>query len=127
MKEFYVGFDSATFDSFIRLSENLGELEITIGSAARPVIAELRARLIEAATLQKNGDKPAAVAVIRNAMERLARLAGTLDPAEAMLMRMVSENLTKALRLGDKDSAKNALNLIRHKAGDPKDDPNTDW
>jgi hypothetical protein len=119
--------DSVSFDSFIRLGESLGELEVTIGAAARPVIAEVRSRLVEAAARQKNGDTPGAIAIIRSAMERLASLAGTLDPAEAMLMRMLSERFSNALSIGDKDAAKNAVKVMRHKAGDPKDDPNTDW
>jgi hypothetical protein len=119
--------DPFSFDSFIRLSEGLGELEITIGQAARPVIADVRTRLLEAVARQKNGDTAGAVDIIRRAMERLASLAGTLDPAEAMLMRMISQQFGNALQLGDKDAAKNAVNLMRHKAGDPKDDPDNDW
>ena len=119
--------DSVSFDSFSRLGESLGELEVIIGSAARPVIAEVRTRLAKAAARRKNGDTPGAIAIIRGAMERLASLAGTLDPAEAALMRMLSEHFSNALSLGDKDAAKNAVNVMRHKAGDPKDEPNTDW
>ncbi|MBV8451650.1 MAG: hypothetical protein JOZ29_05180 [Deltaproteobacteria bacterium] len=119
--------DSVGFESFIRLGESLGELEVTIGQAARPIIAEVRTRLVEAAARQKNGDTTGAIAVIRGAMERLALLAGTLDPAEAMLMRMLSEHFSKALSIGDKNAAKDAVNLMRHKAGDPKDEPNREW
>ncbi len=111
----------------MRLSEGLRELEVTIGPAARPVIAEVRTRLAEAAARQKNGDIPGALAVMRGAMERLASLTGTLDPAEAMLMRMLTDHFSNALSIGDKTAAKNAVNVMRHKAGDPKDDPNTDW
>ena len=111
----------------MRLGESLGELEVTIGPTARPVIAEVRTRLVEASAQQKNGDTAGAIAIIRSAMERLASLAGTLDPAEAMLMRMLSEHFSNALSIGDKNAAKDAVNLIRHKAGDPKDEPNTDW
>jgi hypothetical protein len=122
-----VAVDSVSFESFIRLGENLGELEVTIGPAARPVIAEVRTRLAAAAARQKKGDMPGAIALIRGAMERLASLAGTLDPAEAVLMRMLSEHFSNALSIGDKDAAKNAVDVMRHKAGDPKDEPNTDW
>ena len=122
-----MGRDQISFNSFIRLGEGLGELEVTIGPAARPLIAELRTRLAEAAARGQNGDPAGAVDIIRNAMERLALLAGTLDPAEAMLMRMMSEHFNNALRIGDKDAARNAVNTMRHKAGDPKDDPDSDW
>jgi hypothetical protein len=60
-------------------------------------------------------------------MERLAALASTLDPAEAMLMRTMSEHFSNALRVGDKHIAKDAVNVMRHKAGDPKDEPHSDW
>jgi hypothetical protein len=122
-----MGIDSVSFDSFIRLGESLGELEVTIGPVARPVIAEVRTRLAEAAARQQNGDTPAAIDIIRSAMERLASLAGVLDPAEAMLMRMLSEHFSYALRSGDKAAAKNAVNIMRHKAGDPQDEPDSDW
>ncbi len=119
--------DSVNFDSFIRLGESLGKLEVTIGPAARPVITEVRSRLAEAAARQKNGDTPGAITIIRGAMVRLASLAAVLDPAEAMLMRMLSERFSNALNTGDKNAAKDTVNIMRHKAGDPKDEPNTDW
>src|SRR6266446_5387459 len=117
-----MGNDRAVFDSFIRLSDSLRELEITIGPAARPVISEVRARLAEASARQKDGDAPAALTVIRAAMERMASLAGTMDPAEAMLMRMLTEHFANALGTGDKNAVKTVVNAMRHKAGDPKDD-----
>jgi hypothetical protein len=122
-----VAFDSVNFDSFIRLGDSLGELEVTIGPAARPVIAEVRSRLAEAAARQKNGDTPEAIAIIRGAMMRLSSLAATLDPAEAMLMRMLSERFSHALNIGDKNVVKGAVNIMRHKAGDPNDEPDIDW
>jgi hypothetical protein len=60
-------------------------------------------------------------------MERMSVLAGLVDPAEAMLMRMLTEHFANALNLGDKDAARTAVNVMRHKAGDPKDDPDADW
>jgi hypothetical protein len=119
--------NAVSFDSFIKLCESLGELEVTIGPTARPVIAEIRARLAEATARQKKGHTPEAIAIIRGAMERLASLATVLDPAEAMLMRMLSEHFSNALRIGDKDATKNAVNIMRHRAGDPKGEPNSDW
>jgi|SRR5208283_2275092 hypothetical protein len=113
--------------SFFKLTEGLRELEVTIGPRARPVIAAVRGRLSEAAALRDNGDVPAALDAIRDAMARLAALAGELDPAEGMLMRLIAERFTGALDLGDKGVAKETVNFIRRRAGDPKDDPNTDW
>jgi hypothetical protein len=114
-------------NAFIKLAGELGELEVIIGPIARPVIAEVRTRLLEAAARQKNGDMTAALETIRGAMEQMASLAATLDPVEATAMRMLSQHFSDALRIGDKTTAKDAVNMMRHKAGDPKDEPNTDW
>jgi hypothetical protein len=117
----------ADFDSFVRLAESLRELEVTVGPKARPVIAEVRTRLGEAAASRGKGDMPGAIAAIRMAMERLAALATELDPDEGQLMRVIAEHFGQALSFGDKGRAKVAVNFMRHKAGDPKDEPETEW
>jgi hypothetical protein len=115
------------FDSFIRLGESLRELEVTVGPNARPVIAEVRAKLAEAAASRGKGDMAAAIDSIRTAMARLAALASELDPGEGYLMRMIADRFSQALNFGDKGTAKETLDLMRHKAGDPKDDPDSEW
>jgi len=122
-----VPLDRANFDSFLKLGDSLGELAVTVGPKARPVIAEVRARLAEAAAMRDHGDLPAAIAAIRSAMERLASLAGELDPGEGAMMRLIAERFSAALNFGDKHTAKDAVNFMRRRAGDPKDEPNTDW
>lgn len=118
---------SANLESFFKLADGLRELEVTVGPRARPVITEVRALLGEAAALRQSGDVPAALGAISKAMSRLAGLAGELDPAEGMLMKLIGERFTAALDLGDKGATKETVNFIRRRAGDPKDDPNTDW
>jgi hypothetical protein len=113
--------------SFFKLADGLRELEVTIGPEARPVVAEVRSRLEEAARLRENADLPAALEAIQQAMTQLATLAGKLDPAEGMLMKAIADRFTAALNLGDKGLTKETVNFIRHRAGDPKDDPNVDW
>lgn len=127
VKQFLVEMNAVSFDSFAKLGECLGELEVTIGPAARPVVVEIRTRLAAATARQKNGDTPGAISIIRDAMQQLASLAASLDPAEAMLMRMISEHFSNALRIGDKDTARSTVNIMRHKAGDPKDEPDSNW
>ncbi|MGH7842580.1 MAG: hypothetical protein ACREQT_13810 [Candidatus Binataceae bacterium] len=122
-----MAFGGSNLDAFVPLAEALRELEVTIGPAARPVIAEVRVRLAEAAALRANGDLPAAIETIRLAMERLSALASGLDPAEGAVMRLIAERFTAALNLGDKGVAKETVNFMRHRAGDPKDDPDSDW
>ena len=115
------------FDSFVRLGESLRELEVTVGPNARPVIAEMLAKLAEAAASRGKGDMAAAIDSIRTAMGRLAALASELDPGEGYLMRMIADRFSQALNFGDKGTAKETVNFMRHKAGDPKDDPDTEW
>jgi hypothetical protein len=119
--------DPVNCDWFLKLGDSLGELEVTIGPKARPVIAEVRAKLAAAVTMRDHGDMPGALAGIRSAMERLASLAGALDPGEGAIMRLMAERFSAALNFGDKHTAKDTVNFMRHKAGDPKDEPNTDW
>jgi hypothetical protein len=114
-------------DSFFRLAEGLGELEVTIGPQARPIIAQVRGKLAEAAALRGKGDLSAALSKIRDAMTGLTALAGELDPAEGALMKLIVERFAGALDLDDRGVAKETVNFIRHRAGDPKDDPNVDW
>ncbi len=119
--------DSAQEDPFVRLTENLRELEVVIGEKARPVVAEVRAGLADALASRERGDIAEALVAIRRAMERLAGLASELDPNEGLLMKTIAARFTDALNVGRKGAAKEAVNLMRHKAGDTKDEPDKDW
>jgi hypothetical protein len=111
-------------DSFLQLIERLGELEVVIGPQARPVVAEVRNRLREAAAARERGDVPGALATIAEAMDRLAALAGGMDGEEGMLMRAIAASFAQALGSGDKGGVKRALETMRTKAGDTKkEDP----
>jgi hypothetical protein len=114
-------------DSFVKFADSLRELEVVIGEKARPAVAEVRAGLAAAAACRERRDLPAALAEIRRAMERLAALGSELDPAEGAMMREIARRFTAALSFGDKGEAKDVVNVIRHKAGDSKDEPKTDW
>ena len=119
--------DPRVFDPFLKLGDGLRELEVTIGPGARPAIAEIRTRLAEAIAMRERGDMPNAIATVGRAMDQLAALGSQLDPAEGELMRMIAQRFRHALAGGDKGSAKETVNFMRRRAGDPKDDPNTDW
>ncbi len=114
-------------DPFLRLADNLRELEVVIGDKARPVVAQVRAELTEAMGRRMAGDVTGALSRIRIAMERLASLAGELDVEEGMLMRAIAHRFSQALGLGDTGTAKEAVKLMRRKAGDGKDDEPSDW
>jgi len=106
-------------DSFLKLAESLGELEVVVGARARPVIAEVRAGLRVAIACRERGDVPGALAAIERAMERLAALGSQLDPAEGAMMRTLAQHFSHALGAGLKGEAKVAVNLMKNKAGDP--------
>jgi hypothetical protein len=116
-------------DSFLELINRLGELEVVIGPQAKAVVAEVQSRLREAAAARERGDVPAALAIIGHAMERLAGLASNLDPAEGTLMRAIAGSFAQALSVGDKGSAKQAVDVMRSKAGDKpsRSDDDKDW
>jgi len=120
-------FSDPSADALLKFADQLHELEVVIGSRAAAVVAEVRAKLTEAAGKRQAGDLPAAIAIIRQAMQRLATLGSELDPAEGAMMKFLAERFTEALDAGDRGAAKEAVNIMRHKAGDPKDEPNSDW
>ena len=110
-------------DSLVALAANLRELEVVIGERARPVVAQVRAELREATASSGRGDTAAALDQIRRAMDRLAALGSELDPAEGAMMREIARIFMRALSFGETGRAREAVNLMRHKAGDPKDEP----
>ena len=83
-------------DSFLQLIDRLGELEVVIGERARPVVAEVRNRLKEAASARERGDVPGALAIIGQAMARLAGLASHLDAAEGAMMHAIAGSFAQA-------------------------------
>jgi hypothetical protein len=119
--------DDPALEQFLKLADNLGELEVTVGERARPVVAEVREGLRTAVACRQRGDLPGSLAALKTAMERLAAMGGELDPEEGALMRVVAERFSESLRTGDRSTAKAAVNLMRRKAGDPKDDDKSNW
>ena len=116
-------------DPFLQLIDRLGELEVVIGERARPVVAELRTRLKEAASARERGDVPGALAIIGQAMAQLAGLASHLDAAEGAMMHAIAGSFAQALSAGDRGTAKQAVDVMRNKAGDNSRDPGSgsDW
>jgi hypothetical protein len=114
-------------DSFLKLADGLRELEVVIGEKARPVVAQVREELREAVASRERGDMTGTLEKIQRAMKRLANLGAELDPAEGAMMREIARIFMRSLNFGEKGAAKDVVNVMRHKAGDPKDDDRTDW
>src|SRR6185369_8854470 len=95
----------------------LGELEIVFGPQAKDVIAAVRATLLEALAAKQQGDAPASIAKIGQAMDRLASLAGHLDPAEAVLMRTVAEQFRAALLRRNTAEARQTADVMFERSG----------
>lgn len=95
----------------------LAELEVVLGTQVRPVISAVRATLVGAMAARDRGDVPAAMQRIGDAMDRLTRLADTLDPGEAALMRALAQNFRAALARGDEAHAKRDAAVMLQKSG----------
>lgn len=95
----------------------LGELEVVFGAVARPLLAAVRERLTEAMAARDRGDPVASVRAIGAAMDRLAALAGRLDPQEAVLMRVVAERFRTALLRGNQAAAAQDLDVMFQQSG----------
>jgi hypothetical protein len=124
------GLDVATLsqaDSFLQLIDRLGELELVIGPQARPAVAEVRKLLRDAAAARQRADLPGALAIIAEAMQRLAALAGGMDGEEGAMMRAIAASFAQSLGAGDKGGAKRAMATMRIKAGDPSKKEDPDW
>lgn len=119
--------ESNPADAFIKLAQNLGELEVVIGPKARTTIVRVREGLMNAAAARDRGDMPGALEQIRNAMAQLAALGAELDPAEGMMMRAIAERFAAAMGEGAKGDVKNAVDTMRRKAGDGGPGEKNDW
>ena len=115
------------FEAFINLGDSLNELELIVGPRARPFIEEVREGLAQAAAKRHAGDPDGALILIRQSMEKLAVLGSEVDAQEGAMMRFIAERFAQSLSAGDKSAAKEAVGVMRHKAGDPKDEPGRGW
>lgn len=104
-------------ESLEALVDGLGDLGPALGPAAAPGIEAVRVRLREAVAARADGDRDRAVGSITAAMSELARLADSLDPREAAMMRAVAQQFETALRRGDAGEATQSVNLMRERSG----------
>lgn len=95
----------------------IGELKLVLGAAAAPGVDEVERLLREGLAAGERGDPVAAVARIAEAMDRLANLASTADPAEGALMRAMADRFRQALGRGAVGQAREAADVMRARSG----------
>jgi hypothetical protein len=114
---YYMAHDHTYPEALGTLLTRLPELEIALGPQAKNGIESVRASLQEAVVARAAGDAPRSVACIGKAMDTLSQLATTLDPQEAMMMRMLAEQFRQALWRGDSSEAHRVSHVMREKSG----------
>jgi hypothetical protein len=104
-------------ESLEALIAGLRDLAVVFGPQAAPALANVRSRLEAAVGARKAGDTRRAIAEITTAMQALARLADTLDPNEAAMMRAIASRFETALGRGDSAEAADSVDAMRKKSG----------
>jgi len=95
----------------------IGELKAMLGPAAAPGVDAVAETLREGLAARDRGDAETAVTRIAEAMDRLAALASTADPAEGAMMRAVAEHFRGALGRGAVGEAREAAERMRERSG----------
>ena len=99
------------------LVTRLPELELVLGPQAKQGLGAVQGLLQEAIAARADSDVPRAVAKISAAMEILSQLADGLNPQEAMLMRMVTDQFRQTLLNGQDSEARQLADVMREKSG----------
>ena len=95
----------------------IGELKAMLGPAAAPEVDAVAELLREGLAARERGDVSMAIARIGTAMDRLAALAGSADPAEGAMMRAVADHFRRALGRGAVGEAREAAERMRERSG----------
>lgn len=104
-------------ESLDALLAGIEGLAPVFGPATAPGLERVRHLLERARVAESGGDRSAALAAITAAMERLAELAGALDPAEAAAMSAMTREFRVALRRGDEARAVESVERMRERSG----------
>ena len=95
----------------------IGELKAMLGPAAAPGVDAVAELLREGLAARERGDASNAIARIGTAMDRLAALAESADPAEGAMMRAVADHFRRALGRGAVGEAREAAERMRERSG----------
>ncbi len=103
------------------LVNGLERLGSVLGEAAGVRLERVRAELLGAVAARDKGDPAEVKSRIGRAMEELAILGESLDPAEGMAMRALAEQFVSGLDRGDSDAVERNLDEIQARTGRPKE------
>ena len=95
----------------------IGELKAMLGPGGAPGVDVVAETLREGLAARDRGDAPTAIARIAEAMDRLAELAASADPAEGAMMRAVADHFRGALGRGAVGEAREAAEHMRERSG----------
>lgn len=98
----------------------LDELPRVLGEHTAPAIEKVKQGILQGLAARDRGDGPAAMQAIAGAMEEIARLGETLDPAEGALMQGMASAFVQGMARGDVGSMEQNLSRIESRAGKPK-------
>ncbi len=104
-------------ESLEALIAGFGDLATALGPAAAAGLGAIKVRLERAVTLRGDGRSQEAVAEVLGAMQALAQLAVSLDPAEAEAMQALAGTFQSALQGGKPAHAAESVDSMRKKSG----------
>ena len=104
-------------ESLNALLTRLPELAVVLGPESKMGLEVVQSSLQAALLARSQGDIPQAKRQIGAAMDKLSQLANSLDPQEAVLMRMLSASFQQALDVGDKSEAERLTRVMRKNSG----------
>lgn len=107
-------------ESLEALIAGFGDLETALGPQAAGGLAAIKAQLQRAVAARKDGRSEEAVGEVLQAMQGLAQLASSLDPAEAQAMQALAANFQSAMRSGQAAHAAESVDSMRKRSGAEK-------
>ncbi len=107
-------------ESLEALIAGFGDLATALGPHAGAGLGRIKARLEQAVSMRGDGRVEEAVGQVLTAMQELAQLATTLDPAEAQAMQALASTFQSALRGGKPANAAESVDAMRERSGAKK-------
>lgn len=104
-------------ESLEALIAGFDELGTALGPQAAAGLGGIKVQLERAVQLRQDGRQDEAVAEILAAMQGLAQLAVSLDPAEAQAMQAIAANFQSAMLGGKPAHAAESVDSMRKKSG----------